>query len=306
MRLLICSFVFASFKTLGVEPVRYRHYIFDATEITTDIKYGQNTTQGGSTKSLTLDLYEPAGDTETNRPLIILAHGGFFLYGSKEQLAVECDSLARAGYVVASINYRLMDVEESEFAYKRAVVDAVSDMKAAVRFFRKDFESGNNYGIDTANIFIGGFSAGAITSLHYGYVVTPADVVEMGGELMLKYVAGHGGINGDSGNPGYATNVRGIINIAGSLHHAGLVDAGEPILFSAHGTADQIVPYGSGISGESNVTTEGSGLIHARADEVGLINKLVTIENGDHVSFFFNCAECKQLLLEFLYSNLKK
>jgi predicted esterase len=306
MRRLICLFILASLNAAAADPVRYRHYIFDETEVTTDIKYGQNTTQAGYTKNLTLDLYEPFGDTETNRPLIILAHGGFFLYGSKEQLAVECDSLARAGYVVASINYRLIDVEESEFAYRRAVVDAVSDMKAAVRFFRKDFESGNTYGIDTSNIFIGGFSAGAITSLHYGYASTAEDVFAMGGSLMVKYADSHGGIHGDSGNPGYPNNVRGVINIAGSLHHAGLVDPGEPVLFSVHGTADDIVPYGSGISGESAVTTEGSGLIHARANEVGLINKLVSIEGGDHVSFFFNCAECNQLLLDFLYANLKK
>lgn len=295
----------SAFPDPGKLPVeRYRGKVFDAVDIKADVQYGLNYTQAGAQKKLLLDIYQPKGDSETKRPLIILAHGGFFLYGSKETLVFECDSLARAGYVVASINYRLMDVDESEHAYKRAVIDAVSDMKAAVRFFRKTFETGNTYGIDTSTIFIGGYSAGAITSLHYAYATTATDVFKMGGEMMLKYADEHGGINGDSGNPGYSNRVKGVINIAGSLHHAALIDAHEPILFSVHGTADSIVPYLTGTSGESEVTTEGSGLLHQRANELGLVNKLITIEGGDHMSFFLDCWYCHNELLQFLAANL--
>ena len=34
----------------------------------------------------------------------------------------------------------------------------------------EDFTFGDTYGIDTSTIFIGGYSAGAITSLHLAYV----------------------------------------------------------------------------------------------------------------------------------------
>ena len=43
-------------------------------------------------------------------------------------------------------------------------------MKASVRFFTKDAATTNTYKINPNKIFIGGYSAGAITALHYGYV----------------------------------------------------------------------------------------------------------------------------------------
>lgn len=290
--------------TASENPVRYRDLVFDDVKLTSNVAYGSNKTQSGLTQKLVMDIYEPEGDTLKKRPMILLAHGGYFLFGKKTDLADECEILARAGFVVVSINYRLIDVAESVLAYKRAGIDAISDMKASVRFFVKDNLTTNTYKIDTANIFIGGYSAGAITSLHYAYASTVQDGFLMGGEEMLDYISLHNGLEGDSGNPGYSSKVRGVINIAGSLFDADMVDAGEPILFSVHGTADDIVPYETGTSGNSNVTTEGSALIHKRANEVGLINELVSIEGADHSAFFL-CADCHEKLRSFVYLNLK-
>ena len=304
--LILCNLVFTfTALTFSAEnPIRFRDLLFEDIKVTEDIHYGTNKSQAGLTEKLLLDIYEPANDTMLKRPLIILAHGGYFLFGSKADMALECENLAQAGYVVVSINYRLIDVAESVLSYKRAGIDAISDMKAAVRFFVKDAATTNLYKIDSENIFIGGYSAGAITSLHYAYANTLEDGFLMGGEDMLQYISLHGGIEGNSGNPGYASNVRGVINIAGSLYDADMVDADEPVLFSVHGTADDIVPYEIGKSGNSDVTTEGSGLIHQRAAKVGLINQLVTVEGGDHFTFF-GCLDCHKKLRSFVFENLK-
>lgn len=298
--------------TFFCEPLRatkydelFQHPVFEKVSITTNVPYGRAKTQAGVDQKLTLDVYEPLGDTLGKRPLVILAHGGFFLVGDKGSFEHDCIKLAESGFVAVSINYRLIDVAESKVAYKRAVVDAVFDMKAAVRFFRRDAATTNIFRIDPENIFIGGYSAGAITSLHYGYVNTPADVYAMGGNLMLNYIRLHGGAEGNSGNEGYSSAVRGILNLAGALHHAGLVDANEPPLFSVHGTADDIVPFETGISGHSDVTTEGSGLIHQRADSVGLVNKLIRIEGANHFAYF-ECDTCPAVLRQFIVANLKK
>lgn len=305
-RLFLYTVIFLfSYSAFSAEtPVRFRDLIFEDIKITEDIHYGTNKSQAGLTEKLLLDIYEPANDTLQKRPIIILAHGGYFLFGSKADMALECENLAQAGFVVVSINYRLIDVAESVLSYKRAGIDAISDMKAAVRFFVKDAATTNKYKIDPENIFIGGYSAGAITSLHYAYANTLEDGFLMGGEDMLEYISLHGGIEGDSGNPGYSSKVRGVINIAGSLYEADMVDANEPVLFSVHGTADDIVPYETGKSGNSDVTTEGSGLIHQRAAKVGLINQLVTVEGGDHFAFF-GCTDCHKKLRSFVYGNLK-
>jgi len=286
-------------------PQRYQDLIFDKISIKRDIIYGSNITQGGNRINLTMDIYSPENDTIKKRPLIILAHGGYYLNGRKEDFSRECITLAKAGYVAVSINYRLLDVRESPGVYKRATADAVNDTKAVVRFFRKDFENENLFQIDTSAIFIGGYSAGAITSLHYAYATTPKDVYAIGGNLLVLYMSAHGGIHGDSGTPGYSSHVKGVINIAGSIHLANMIDAGEPILFSVHGTADDVVPFNTGNAGYSWVRTEGSGLVHKRASEVGLINQLIVLQDEGHASYFY-CDSCHTELRRFIFENLEK
>lgn len=286
-------------------PQRYQDLIFENVEIKRDVIYGSNSSQGGRQVELKMDIYSPADDTLKNRPLIILAHGGYYLNGSKENFSRDCLSLAKSGYVAVSINYRLIDVTESPGVYKRATADAVNDTKAVVRFFRKDFENENLYGVDTSNIFIGGYSAGAITSLHYAYATTPKDVFSIGGNLLVLYMSAHGGVNGDSGNPGYSSHVKGVLNISGSIHLANMIDANEPILFSVHGTADEVVPFKVGNSGYSWVRTEGSGLVNDRADQVGLLNKLIALENGDHAAYFY-CDSCQVEMRKFVFENLRR
>jgi para-nitrobenzyl esterase len=286
-------------------PQRYQDLIFENIEIKRDVIYGSNTSQGGRLVELTMDIYSPAEDTLKNRPVIILAHGGYYLNGCKEDFSRDCLSLAKSGYVAVSINYRLVDVKESPGVYKRATADAVNDTKAVVRFFRKDFEHENLYRTDTSNIYIGGYSAGAITSLHYAYATTPRDVHSIGGHLLVLYMSAHGGIHGDSGNPGYSSHVKGVLNISGSIHLANMIDEDEPILFSIHGTADEVVPFNVGKSGYSWVRTEGSGLVHQRADEVGLLNKLVALKDADHASYFY-CDSCQTEMRKFVFENLNQ
>ena len=103
--------------------VRYLNEVFSDVNVTSDILYGTNVTvapllQGGApaAQPLLCDIYEPAGDTETDRPLIIYIHTGNFLpqylngsaVGTKtDSVAVElCSRYAKMGYVVASIDYR--------------------------------------------------------------------------------------------------------------------------------------------------------------------------------------------------------
>ena len=128
--------------------------------------------------------------------------------------------------------------------------------------------------------------------------------MEMGGKDLLDYQEKQNGVEGNSGNEGYSSNVRGVINISGSLHSAELVEANEPVLFSVHGTLDEIVPYETGITGETTVETEGSKLIHKQADKVGLANELMTVQGGDHFSFL-GCDECREKMRAFLHANIK-
>lgn len=305
MRIISFFIVLSSFFVVNAqENIRYNATVFDSVGVDWDVKYGHAKTQGGKELDLHMDIFYPANDTVTNRPLILLAHGGFFVFGEKDWFHEVCEYLAESGYVAATIQYRLIDVlGDSVFTPKRAAIDAVYDMKAAVRYFNKDAETTNKYKIDPENIFIGGYSAGAITSLHYAYATTPDDVLLMGGTELLEYVRENGGLSGNSGNPGYSEKVKGVLNIAGSLFYARLVDKGEPILYSVHGTADDIVPYREGLTGETLVITQGSALIHERCKKVGVVNKLKVLWEKDHGGFWY-CETCLDEMRSFVYENL--
>ena len=59
-----------------------------------------------------MDIYMPDGDTEINRPVILYMHGGSFYGGTKTMTdCIDfCTSMAKRGYVTASLNYRLANM----------------------------------------------------------------------------------------------------------------------------------------------------------------------------------------------------
>ena len=111
--LLSILFIFSYVKS----QTRYLDEIFDEVTKTEDVIYGNapdlpfvflfewNTID----IDLDMDIYEPAGDTITNRPVIIFIHSGAFFTGNNEADDVVALSVASAkrGYVAVSMNYRL-------------------------------------------------------------------------------------------------------------------------------------------------------------------------------------------------------
>jgi len=276
---------------------------FFEVELEANVIYGSATTQGGVTEDLVMDIYSPRNNNSTERPLLILAHGGGFLGGDKISMSDLATYFASSGYVVASLKYRLVDVEETPDVMRRGVIDAMHDMRASIRFFRKDLSSSNVYRIDDENIFAGGYSAGAFMGLHAAYVGTEIEIQEIGGQNLLSYVNANGGLEGNSGNPGYSSRFRGVISLSGALSHANLIDSGEPILFSFHGTADSIVPYLNGESDGSGVATDGPGIYHPVAEAAAITNLLITIQNGEHDVFWTSKGAYKNLH-DFINANL--
>jgi hypothetical protein len=193
-----------------------------------------------------MDIYQPEGDTLTARPLIIVAHGGSFIGGNRED-DVACDSICwrfvKRGYVAASIDYRLSNIgvmlSPDSTQPINAVIQAVSDGKAAIRYFMKDAANTNTYRIDTNNIFIGGNSAGAVLYMHVGYLDSLGECPS----YIQTAMAANGGFDGNSGNPGYTTKSKAIINLAGGLNETSFVSAGDKPSVNCQGDQDMVVPY---------------------------------------------------------------
>ena len=76
---LIFSSVFAQ-----CPDMRYWGYSFTAIDTTENVHYSTNIDRNNNSVDLLMDVYEPNGDSEPERPLVILAHGGTFISGDKD------------------------------------------------------------------------------------------------------------------------------------------------------------------------------------------------------------------------------
>jgi acetyl esterase/lipase len=136
-----------------------------------------------------LDLYLPADrGRDVRSPAVVMIHGGGWSGGDKANgrefnLGV---TLARAGYVCASVNYQLEGP-------KRWPTD-LFDCKNAVRFLRKQAD---RYGVDLEHIGIIGGSAGGHLALMVAYT---SDVPQL--EPSTPY-------------PGLSDRVSAVVNMYG-------------------------------------------------------------------------------------------
>lgn len=273
----LCLFT-ALASSAQCEDGRFRNFVFTDYDFEADVLYGNNIDYEGNDTDLYLDIYSPSGDTEVDRPLVIVSHGGSFVGGSKDgdDVVPICQDLAKMGYVVASIQYRigipiLGPISQNA---KKAVIRGAQDSKAAVRFFRKDVaENGNSYNIDPDKIYMLGVSAGGFNALNVAYL---REDEEIPSDIDLSGDGLGGGAEGLSGNAGYSSHIAGVVNVAGAIAELDMMDEDEPPVASFHGTGDGVVPFGSEVLSFLTVfevdTVHGSESIHARAEELGLVN----------------------------------
>jgi poly(3-hydroxybutyrate) depolymerase len=277
----------------GCDGARYRYRIFDDISVDYDIPYGSNISADGNNISLVMDIYQPVGDVVNNRPVVLVAHGGFFLAGSNDGSDVVplCQDLARMGYVVASISYRLGidNFFNLESSLQEAVMRGVQDAKAAVRYFRKSYEiDGNTWGIDPERIVLGGSSAGGFIAVHAAYV---DDLAEIPSTLDFNSNGLSGGIEGDSGSPGYSSELLSIFNISGAIGDDAWISAGNTPVVSTHGTNDGTVPFGTGyvqLLGINVSIVDGSEILHNRTDLLGIDNCFHEFTGANHTPHSFS------------------
>ncbi len=242
---------------------RYKDIVFPSAVSTKDIQYGSNLALDGSTKALLLDLYKPADDTVSKRPLVIGIHGGSLIAGNRSEMAAFCTDLAQRGYVAATIDYRLgIETPKGITTILEALLRGVQDAKAAVRFFRSNAAE---YGIDTSHIYLLGSSAGSMIAVHYAYWnqdEIPPEVDQ----------AAWGTSEGTSGNPGYSSAINGIVNYCGAIIDPRWIEAGDVPVANFHGLLDTVVPPDSGVSSDFEIPLFGGVAISRTATQLGIYN----------------------------------
>ena len=270
---------------------RFDTEVFSSVDTTRDIVYGSNNDYNGQPLTLTMDVYEPSNDTMQQRPLIVWVHGGSFLSGTKDDVDVDslCVHFAKRGYVCATINYRLgIAFPYNQANATAAVYRATQDMRAAVRFFRKDAASTNQFRINPDIIIGGGSSAGAFTALHLAYL---NEVSEIPASIDTNAL---GNLEGNSGNQGYASNVHAVVDLCGALGDKAYIVPGDIPFAAMHGTNDQVVPYATAVINLLGVfpimTVDGSYSICNYANTIGVYNEFYTYFGADHVPYYGNIA----------------
>lgn len=176
--------------------------VFDEVEVTSNVTYGVNATvlafsQVGEAipEALQMDVYEPVGDGDFNRPLVLVMHTGNFLppqinggiAGSRvDSNVVEfCTRLAKHGYTAAAVSYRLGWNPLAETQPERALgliqasYRGIQDGRTAIRYFKKDVaENNNTFQVDTSRITAFGIGTGGYVTLgmvgvtHYNEILT--------------------------------------------------------------------------------------------------------------------------------------
>ena len=115
-----------------------------------------------------LDVYKPQG-VEGTLPVIVDIHGGGWIYGTKDINKYFGMSLAKEGFVVVSMSYRL--ITETHFN------NMLGDVFAAFKWVKDNVAS---YGGDLNNVFLAGDSAG-------GHLALMSLSVSVGEELQKKF-----------------------------------------------------------------------------------------------------------------------
>ncbi|MEZ4775961.1 MAG: alpha/beta hydrolase fold domain-containing protein [Bacteroidia bacterium] len=295
---LLILFPFSLYAQPTCATGRYQQVVFPNFTKISGVKYGSNIQPkaGNPTNvdSLYMDIYMPAGDSLTEkRPVILLAFGGSFFFGSRTSpdIVELCTRFAKLGYVTVSIDYRLTPeivLNGNEYVLYTAVMKATHDMRAAVRFLHKDAMTDNLYRINPDLIFAGGVSAGGIAALHLAYLDQSSEFPA----VIANDIPGIGGVEGLSGNMGYPSTIAGVINLCGALGDTAWMHAGDEPIVSVHGTEDATVPYGSStlqLFG-ANVIVHGSSSIHAKADSAGIRNAFRPFPGADHVPFSYGLS----------------
>lgn len=266
-----------------------------------DVLYRIATNNLGAQDSLKMDIYSPTGAPDTARPCVVLIHGGSFLTGTKADsiMMTFCTELALRGYVTVSINYRLgvqislTDIAGSQKQFNRAVYRAVQDSKAAIRFLRVN---ASQYHIDTSLIFCGGYSAGAVTTVHSAYMNQT--------EAVSKIDTTGLGLLDEGENLTQSSSFKAAINYCGAIGDTNWLQTGDIPIISFHGTADTVVPYTMGNAFKLPLFPFifGSGTINRIHKPLGVKDSLYTTEGEGHGLSLQTFAMSILKVSEFLYS----
>lgn len=292
-----------SSKKIIAQPggIRYKDTVFSASDIFT-VVYGSNINYVGIRDTLKADVYMPVNDTATERPLVVFMHGGGFMNGHRNDIAVKelCNKIAARGYVTASIDYRLGIDASNVLNTIEAAIRAAQDLNGFIRYAKSN---ASEWKIDTNKIFISGSSAGAIAMLAKAFTKIDSTAARFG-------IHSENDLEGNTNDLPFSTNVAGAFSMWGAVFDTSWIQRGDIPIGCVHSVGDSTVPYNSGYNRKlTSIKLYGSFSIYNRAISQGIQTTLHGYESGQH-DLGIKVAPYKdttaQLMADFFYSLLTK
>jgi len=184
-------------------------------------------------------------DELDKRPLIVLAHGGGFWGGTKEDLDYHVQRLAKSGYVAVTMNYRKgwdgnpIDCLGDPNSLESAIYKAMQDTRACMRYLVANAQA---YGIDTSWIILGGESAGAYATMNSIYLSQEEWNLDHADSETV-----YGSLDGSTNELETTYSIKAFVNMWGGVLDTMLVAPEElkPTI-SFYGTSDDVIPPGAG------------------------------------------------------------
>jgi acetyl esterase/lipase len=222
-----------------------------------EISYGPDPEQ-------VMDILVPR--TAKVSPTIILLHGGGFIAGDKLDLAEVARQLARQGFTVANVNYRLATQAKNQYP------TAVDDVQTAVAFLR---DHGAQYKVDGRRMVAFGTSAGANLAIELGLAGQVQAVIDFYGPTNFmdqRFLDDF--YNGEQNNAIALTYLGASLMDDSPLYYDAspldMVSAHMPPTMIFHGARDNVVPLGQSLD------------FHKRLQQLGVTSRLQIEKNLGH------------------------
>ena len=244
-----------------------------------------------SNEELKADIYLPTKKTEGLRPGVLMIHGGAWMSGSKFNVAAHAMKLARNGYVVMAINYRL--------APKHKFPAQLQDCMTALKWFG---EHANKYKTNTERLATYGYSAGGHLACLLGLKSAQAPV-QLGDsrEIKLRAIVAGGApcefrlIPEESKTLAYwlGGTRKSLPDQYRDASPTTFVSKNAPPVFFFHGDQDKIVPLRS------------PEALRTRLEQKQTLVEMKVVKDHDHIMTFFH-GPSMDAAREFLDTHLKQ
>lgn len=274
-----------------------------------DIVFHESFSIVGDPMSLSMDLL--TWKDNKIRPCVVYIVGGGFSFAAKERNLYDRYEVAKAGYVVASVQYHVI----SNGIYS----DAVKDIKAAIRFLRANAKE---YGIDPRNMAVWGESAGgyltAMTATTNGVrefetgkyldqssdvqaaidVYGLSDLTKIGADYDDEAANAHFTVKSPDGKFIHGKN-SGLTSldkpeVVAKANPITYVDKNDPPFLLFHGTKD------------ISVSPSQTLLLHNALREAGVSSTRYVLEEAGHATAEFSDPKVIKIITDFLDLHLKQ